>query len=430
MSILKDDLKYVWHPFTSLRSAQLPIPIVKAKNAILVDANGNEIIDAISSWWTNIHGHCNQYINKKIAEQIKTLDHVIFADVTHPQAVTLSKRLIEITNHQYRKVFFSDNGSTAVEVAIKMAIQYFANKGVTKRTKIIALENAYHGDTFGAMSAGARSTFTKAFDNFLFEVIHIPLPTMYNISEIENQLQSHFSETVCFIYEPLLQGAAGMQMYDSKALDTFLHICKANEIVTIADEVLTGFYRTGKLFAQDYLKHKSDIVCLSKGITGGYFPLGVTLANDRIVKAFEENDLEKTFFHGHSYTGNPIICSAANASLDLLLNENKTKKNINRIARQHQLFIEKKLKKIRTIQHVRQLGTVLAFDVKVNDSGYFSNLSQQIKSHFYNKNILLRPLGNTIYILPPYCITTQQLKVIYNEIEYFLSEIENESQAN
>ena len=415
------DKKYVWHPFTQAATAQDNIVITHGKNTLLFDENGKSYIDAISSWWTNIHGHCHPYIVEKIHTQLQTLEHVIFADITHPQAIQLSHRLVDLFRGNFDKVFFSDNGSTAVEVALKMALQYWYNIGKTRK-KIIAFEGAYHGDTFGAMSVGARSAFTAPFNDLMFEVVHIPLPNESNLENILHEINTQHSDAAAFIYEPLLQGAAGMLVYEASFLDKILKTIKANGTICIADEILTGFYRTGKLFASDYLQEKSDIICLSKAITGGFFPLGITLCQSNIYEAFFDNDYKKTFFHGHSYTANPTICAAANAALDLTLEE-QTHDNVQRIHHQHLQYIEE-LQALKNIENIRCLGTMLAFDIKQSKSGYFSNIAPKIKSHFYQRGIFLRPLGNTIYILPPYCISNEKLKRIYDEILIFLKNIE------
>lgn len=417
--ILKDK-KYVWHPFTQAATAIDNIVILSGKDALLFDENGKSYIDAVSSWWTNIHGHCNPYITQKIYEQLQTLEHVIFADCTHPQAIRLSERIIEIFEHHFAKVFFSDNGSTAVEVALKMALQYWHNTG-KPRQKILAFEGAYHGDTFGAMSVGARSSFTEPFNSLMFEVIHLPLPTQNNIQLIKNEINILGNRVAAFIYEPLLQGAAGMRTYDSLLLNEILMELKKNKVLCIADEILTGFYRTGALFASSFMHEKPDIICLSKAITGGFFPLGLTLCTAEIYEAFYDNDYKKTFFHGHSYTANPSICAAANASLDLTLNES-IQANIYNINKQHISFCET-LKNIKNVENIRVLGTLLAFEIQQKESGYFSNIAPKIKAYFYGKGIMLRPLGNTIYILPPYCIKNTELQYIYNEIINFLNTI-------
>src|SRR5882724_6481460 len=313
-SLAERDKKVVWHPFTAQKYMADPLPIVKAEGTCLIDANGKRYIDAISSWWVTLHGHGNPYIAEKLYEQAKTLEQVIFAGFTHEPAVRLAERLLEILPAAFSRIFYSDNGSTSTEVAVKMAIQYWWNKGDDTRNKILAFNNSYHGDTFGAMSVSDRSVFTLAFHNKLFEVIFIDAPH----GDEHLQPKIPVSEVACFIYEPLVQGAGGMKMYDAAGLNSLLKELHANDIICIADEVMTGFGRTGKLFASEYVEEKPDIICLSKGLTGGTMPLGVTACSDKIYEAFVYEDKMKTFFHGHSFTANPLGCTAALASLDLL----------------------------------------------------------------------------------------------------------------
>ncbi len=420
-SISQKDKDFVWHPFTHLKSAQENTIIERGSGAYFFDDKGNKIIDAISSWWVNLHGHCHPYISQKIAEQLAKCEHTIFSGYTHEPAVNLAERLIKILPVNQSKVFFSDNGSTAVEVALKMSLQYWHNKG-EERTTFIAFENAYHGDTFGGMSVGERNVFTNAFTNLLFEVVHFPLPNEKNSDLIKEQLtrmmQNH--KIAGFIFEPLVQGAAGMKMYGAMYLDEIIKLCKENKVITIADEVMTGFGRTGKLFASDHLKNKPDIICLSKGLTGGYMPLGVTSCSQFIYDAFVSDDKQKTFFHGHSYTANPLSCTAAVASLDVL-EEKATLESIERISNSHKKFLEK-IKSHRVLKEVRQTGTILAFELNTEEETHYLNAAaEKITAYFAKKNILMRPLGNVFYILPPYCVSNEDLENVYTEIESFLN---------
>ncbi|MBL7912870.1 MAG: adenosylmethionine--8-amino-7-oxononanoate transaminase [Bacteroidia bacterium] len=420
MSISEKDKQFVWHPFTHQLNAKPAINVVKGEGVYFFDDKGNKYIDAISSWWVNLHGHCNPYISKKVSEQLLNLEHSIFSDFTHAPAVTLAERLLGHLPKNQSKIFYSDNGSTAVEVALKMTLQYWHNQKINK-TLFIAFENAYHGDTFGGMSVGARNVFNNAFENSLFNVAHIPLPTQENINDLKNtiQLWSEQHEIAGFIFEPLVQGASGMLMYDAELLDELLATCKENNIVTIADEVMTGFGRTGKFFANDHLNNKADIICLSKGLTGGYMPLGVTSCAQFIYDAFLSADRTKTFFHGHSYTANPTACSAALASVDLL-EKTETWQQIKMIEEQHLQF-KKKMETNSKLKDVRVLGTIIAFELKTEENThYLNNASQMISDFFLQKGILLRPLGNIFYILPPYIITKEELKYIYAAIEEFL----------
>ncbi|MGZ3863906.1 MAG: adenosylmethionine--8-amino-7-oxononanoate transaminase [Bacteroidia bacterium] len=414
------DEKHIWHPFTHLKYAETPVNIIGSQGAHYFDENGYKYIDAISSWWVNLHGHSHMYIADKVFQQLKNNAHSIFSGFTHPAAIELGERLIEKLPDNFSKVFFSDDGSTSVEVALKMALQYWNNTGVAK-TKIIAFEDAYHGDTFGSMSVGARNVFTNAFSPLLFDVLRIPVPTEENFDAVKRELKSYVKEgDICaFIFEPLILGAGGMQMYDAKHLDELILICRNEKIICIADEVMTGFGRTGKFFATDHLENKPDIICLSKGITGGVMPLGVTACAEFIYDAYVSDDKNKTFFHGHSYTANPTACAAANASLDLM-DRKETFANIKRIAGQHSIFAEK-IKFHEKVKDARCLGTILALEIKNPEkTGYMNSLSEKISSWFLEQGIILRPLGNVLYILPPYCISNDDLSYIYSNIETFL----------
>ena len=421
MTLVDRDLKVIWHPYTQMKTALPPIPIVRGEGALLFDEDGKSYIDAIASWWVNIHGHAHPYIAKKVSEQLSTLEHVIFAGFTHPAAVELAERLLAIFPDNQAKAFYSDNGSTAVEVAIKMCLQYWHNKNV-HRTKILAFKNAYHGDTFGAMAVSGRSAFTAAFDNLLFDVEFIDLPTSQNINDLKSEISDLKSNLACFIFEPLVQGAAGMLMYDAQYLDELMAHCRAENILLIADEVFTGFGRTGKLFACEYLSTRPDIMCFSKGITGGTMALGLTTCAQHIYDAFLSDDRLKTLFHGHSYTANAVTCAAGLASLDLLL-EPTTMESIKMIEEKHRQFALK-IKDHKNIRTTRQTGTILVIEWETkDDTSYFNSLRDKLYVYFLEAGIILRPLGNILYILPPYCITNQQLNYIYSKIETALEEI-------
>jgi adenosylmethionine-8-amino-7-oxononanoate aminotransferase len=416
MSFSDKDRSYIWHPYTSLGEAGDNIVISSAKGVYLYTDKGEKILDAISSWWVNLHGHSNEYINNALAAQASVLEHVIFAGFTHEPAIRLSERLLKILPGDQKKIFFSDNGSTAVEAAIKMAYQYWFNQGLKKK-KIIALQGAFHGDTFGAMSAGERGAFSRPFQSLLFEAIHIDFPTKDNEEIVLKRFEDACSDedVAAFIYEPLLQGASGMRIYSKEILNKMLHVAKKNNIVCIADEVFTGFGRTGKLFASEYAQEKPDIICLSKGLTGGYLPMGITACNEKILTPFVTSDKSKTFFHGHSYTANPLACSVALASLDLLLEE-KCQKQILMISRMHREF-QKQISGIKQVREVRTLGTLLALEIETQEkSGYFNSLRDHLYYSFLKKCLLLRPLGNVIYVLPPYPITESELKTVYSRI--------------
>ncbi len=419
-TLAERDQAVIWHPYTQMQNAQPPIPIVWGEGVYLIAEDGKKYIDAVSSWWVNIHGHAHPYIAEKVAEQLKVLEHVIFAGFTHPVAVELAERLLAILPDNQKRVFYSDNGSTAVEVALKMCFQYWSNTG-RPRTKVVAFRDSYHGDTFGAMAVSARSAFTRPFEQLLFDVEFIDLPCPENIDRLKSQLSALSSQLSAFIFEPLVQGAGGMNMYEARYLDELMMHCRELGILTIADEVMTGFGRTGKLFATDHLNSKPDVMCFSKGITGGTMALGVTTCSSRIYDAFLSDDKLKTLFHGHSFTANPVACSAALASLDILLSD-ETLDNISRIVQMHQSFAAQ-IKDNPKLRTVRQTGTILALEWETGDNtSYFNNLRDELYNFFLKEGIILRPLGNIIYIMPPYCISNEQLDYIYKKIEEALAQ--------
>lgn len=415
MTLSERDKKVIWHPYTQAACEPDPIPIVSAKGAKLYSEDGRSLIDAISSWWVNLHGHSHPYINQKISEQLNKFEHLIFAGFTHQPAIELAERLIEILPKNQKRVFYSDDGSTAVEVAIKMAIQYHYNNG-RSLNRIIALDGAYHGDTFGAMSLSQRAAFNKPFENFLFEVSFVPAPLAgfetLCLEQIKRELLA--GGVGAIIVEPLIQGAAGMRMYSPKILSEIVCLAKEHNVLIIFDEVFTGFGRTGKLFAADYIEFTPDIVALSKALTAGYLPLGATTATEEIYSSFLSEERQKMFLHGHSYTANPIACTAALASLDLLL-EKSTLDAINRISKSHNDFLFS-INNHATALNPRNLGTILAIDI-VGQSGYYAAIRQKLVDHFIKRGVLIRPLGNVIYCVPPLCITNEELQSVYNAIE-------------
>lgn len=415
------DLEVIWHPYTQMQTAPAPIGIVRGEGACLYDEDNNEYIDATSSWWVNIHGHAHPHIAQQLAAQALQLQHCIFAGYTHPPAVNLAERLLPLLPGHQRRVFYSDNGSTAVEVAIKMALQYWHNKG-QRRNKILAFKNAYHGDTFGAMSVSGRSVFTRVFDDFLFEVHFLDVPTKDNVADIIATVEAP-EQIAAFIFEPLLQGSGGMVMYDVPGFEQLLQYCRQQQILLIADEVMTGFGRTGKNFAMESLETAPDMVCLSKGLTGGSMALGITTCTNDIYEAFLSADKLKTLFHGHSFTANPLACTVALASLDLF-EDPACALNRQRIHENHQRFL-RELKQVDIIKNARLLGTILAFElVTDNADGYTNNLADYLHRFFRSKRIMLRPLGNTLYILPPYCITDEQLSAVYDSIRALVQSLQ------
>lgn len=415
MTLTEKDRTCIWHPFTQAQTARDPIPIVRAKGIYLYTEEGNSYLDGISSWWVNLHGHAHPYIVEKIKTQAERLEHVIFADFTHSSAVELASRILEIVPGNLSKVFYSDNGSTAVEVAIKMALQYWQNKNINK-TKVICFKNSYHGDTFGAMSAAGRNEFNKPFWKQLFDVESIDPPMKGREDESLHQLQSilHKGEAACFIFEPLVLGSGGMIIYSGSGLDSLIQLCHKHEVLTIADEVMTGFGRTGTLFACEQIHQKTDFVCLSKGLTGGFLPLGATVCAEKIYHAFLGSHLHQAFLHGHSYTANPLACSSALASLDLLL-EKTCVLQIKMIESCHKSFCERWRSHPKLIR-CESLGTILALEYKAESTSYFQPIRDRLYEFFLSKGILLRPLGNVLYVLPPYCIQSHELELIYAEI--------------
>jgi adenosylmethionine-8-amino-7-oxononanoate aminotransferase len=406
-SLQTDDSSSVWHPFTPQLSDEKNVVIVRGEGACVYDESGREYIDAISSWWVNLHGHCHPFITERVKQQLNQLEHVLFSGYTHAPAIELAAKLKALLPYM-SKVFYSDDGSTSVEVALKMAFQFWHNQS-QPRKKIIAFENAYHGDTFGSMSVGARNVFSRAFESLLFEVVHIPVPVAGKEKQSIDALRKAIdADTAAFIFEPLVQGAAGMIMYSADVLNELIGICKEYNIITIADEVMTGFGRTGKMFATDYCANKPDIICLSKGITGGFMPLGATMCTERIYSAYVTADRTKTFFHGHSYTANPLACAAACANLEWFEKGN-VMQSVNRIA-DFMADAVRELEKIETVVNARVCGTILAVELKTDENaGYLNSIGDKVAVFFQERGIILRPLGNVIYLIPPYCSTDDEL---------------------
>ncbi len=404
-------------------TARPPVAIVRGEGALLYDEDGREYIDAISSWWVNVHGHAHPYIAERVAEQLRSLEHVIFAGFTHEPAVILAERLLKVLPDNQSRIFYSDNGSTAVEVAVKMALQYWRNRG-HKRQKLIVLSNSYHGDTFGAMSVSVRDLFTEPFWELLFDVVVVDAPVGGKGDEALAQLERavNSDDIAAFIFEPLLQGAGGMIVHDAAPLDRMLALCKEYKIPTIADEVLTGFGRTGKFFASDYLINKPDIICLSKGLTGGTMALGATSCTEEIYEAFLSDDKRKSLFHGHSYTGNPIACAAALASLDLF-EKKETWDDVARVSLRQKAFVSA-ISKHERVRNPRRIGTVMAFDVAAKGkTGYLNNLRDWMNDFCIDRRVIVRPLGNVMYLIPPYCITDSQLESVYSVLTAMLQEL-------
>ncbi len=415
MTLQERDKKHLWHPLTQHKLHPDHLAITKAKGAVLYDDAGKEYIDGIASWYTCMYGHCNATITNKVAAQMQQLDHVVFAGFTHEPAVQLSEELIKVLPENQEKLFFSDNGSTSIDIAIKMALQYHFNNG-EKRGKIIALEDGFHGDTFGAMSVSGLSVYNGPFEDFFIDVARIQVPTKENFELVKEQFIALLKENnvAAFVYEPLVQGAAAMKMFDGTLLDALLAIAKEHHVLCIADEVMTGFGKTGKNFASEHLVNQPDIICLSKALTAGLVPMAITSCTQNVYDAFLSDELGKGFFHGHTYSANPVACTAALAGIELLQSE-EMQQNIARITASHKRF-DARIKNHPKIKETRQLGVIYALDLAVEMDRY-GDLRYKLFHFFMENGVCLRPLGNTIYILAPYVITDQQLEKVYQVIE-------------
>jgi adenosylmethionine-8-amino-7-oxononanoate aminotransferase len=417
MNLQEKDSQHLWHPYTQHKTAALPIAITRGEGALLWDENQKEYIDAIASWWVNPFGHSNKYIADAIYKQLTTLEHVLFGGFTHEPAVLLAEKLMAILPSNQKKLFFSDNGSTAVEIAIKVSLQYFYNNG-QKKTTIIAFENAFHGDTFGAMAASGISFFTESFQGMLIDVVRIPVPVKGKEQESFHALKEAIKDNDCsaFLFEPLVQGAAGMVMYAPESLDELIEICQENNVLTIADEVMTGFGKTGKTFACDFLNQQPDMMCLSKALTGGTIPMAITTFTSALFEAFYDDDINKALFHGHTFTGNPTGCAAALASLELLQSQ-EMQHNLVRINDSH-LDFQKRVQNHPMVTATRVLGVIFALEIKTETSeSYYGTLRNKLYDFFIANGVIIRPVGNIVYILPPYVITDAQLKKVYDVVE-------------
>jgi len=421
--------KHIWYPFTIIKGSPAPHKVKSANGVWLELENGEKVLDCISSWWVNILGHAHPDIAQAIYEQAKQLEHVIFAGFTHDPAEELAQKISQKLPGDLNRVFFSDNGSTSVEVAMKMAYQYWKNIGEDRKT-FICFEGAYHGDTFGAMSAGERSMFSEVFKELLFDVEFLPFPETWMgdeevskkedriIDHLEQLLTSHPERYAGIMIEPLVQGAGGMRMCRPEFIQKLHWVNRQYNTLLIFDEVMTGFGRTGTWFASDRAQVEPDIICLSKGLTGEFLPLSLTVCNSSIYEAFNSSDPVKTFWHGHSYTANPLGCAAALASMGLL-EENSMYSEMENYHKKH---IED-LKSNQKLKNFRVTGTIAAMDIKTEDkSGYLNPVAQKIKKESISKGVLLRPLGNVLYLMPPYCITTDELAMVYEKIEELMGE--------
>ena len=414
------DRRHVWHPYTQHFDAPPPPLVTRAAGAYLYDARGRRIFDAISSWWVTLHGHAHPAIAAAVAAQAGALEQVIFAGFTHEPAARLAAALVDALPAGLTRVFYSDDGSTAVEVALKMALQYWECRG-ERRPLIAALEHAYHGDTFGAMAASARGVFTAPFERHLFEVARLPDPSedpSATLAALDRLLEHRRADLAAVIVEPQLLGAGGMRVWDAATLRAIRERTAAAGVLLIADEVLTGFGRTGPTFACGGAGITPDIVCLSKGLTGGFLPLGATVAREEIFVAFASPDRRRTLFHGHSYTANPIACAAALASLALLDESSAHARQT--IEATHRSYLARLAAHPR-VHRPRVLGTVAAFDLDTAPD-YLSSAGRALGPFALERGVLLRPLGNVVYVLPPYCATADDLGCAYGVIEQFLDE--------
>ena len=410
----------VWHPFTQHGLGE-PIPeIARGEGAVLHTVDGAQVIDAISSWWVTTHGHAHPKIAAAIAEQAARLDQIIFAGWTHAPAEELAQALRALMPQNLTRVFYSDSGSTSVEVALKMALGYWLNRGEA-RHRIVVMEHGYHGDTIGAMSVGARGAFNRAYEPLLFDVVSIPFPAEGAEQRTLDSLEKACRDgAAAFIVEPLVLGAGGMLVYSARTLSEMRRICERYGTLFIADEVMTGWGRTGTLLACEQAGIEPDILCLSKGLTGGAIPLAVTMACEPVFQAHCSADRADMFFHSSSYTANPIACAAANANLAIWREEPVSARIASLGERQAGQLTE--LAKYQKVTNLRRAGTITAFDVGEAD-GYLSDLAPRMLARFREKNVLLRPLGNTVYVMPPFCIDDRQLAQVYEVICEVVDEI-------
>lgn len=446
---IREDLKNIWHPYTQMKDCEFlpPIFIEKAEGIYLYDSKGKQYMDTISSWWCNIHGHCHPHIMRAIKDQTEKLDHVLFAGFTHKEAIKLSSNLLDITGNHIKKVFYSDDGSTAVEAAIKMSFQYWQNTGQKNKTKFVSLDKAYHGDTIGTMSLGGISQYTEIFEPLFYKTYKVPTPYCYRcpmnaekdncafecLKPLKELLAEKHQEIAGLIIEPLLLAAAGMIVYPVEYLDGVGRLAKKFGIHLIVDEVATGFGRTGKMFAHEHSDIVPDFLCISKGLTSGTLPLAVTMTTNEVYDAFYGDYEEgKTFFHGHTYTGNPIACSAANASLEIFKKE-KTIDNLHVKIN----ILKENLAKFTTLKYVgdiRQIGLIGAIELvkdKKTKAGFDMDerIGLQIYKKGLEKNIILRPLGNIVYVYLPLVINIDEIKEVlrklYSIIKEFCEEYKN-----
>ena len=435
------DSASIWHPYTQMKTAPPPLPIVRAEGVYLYTEDGRRLLDGISSWWVNIHGHAHPELNAALAAQAAQLEHVLFAGATHEPAVALAEQLISILPARLTRIFYSDNGSTAVEVALKMAWQYWQNSGQPARREFVALHHAFHGDTVGAMSVSELSAFSKPFEGLLLPVHRVHSSYCYRcpmglkrseceidcLGDLERVLKERQNAVAAVIVEPMLQGAGGMIVWPAEFLSGVRRLCDKYDTLMIADEILTGFGRTGRMFACEHAGVSPDLICLSKALTGGYLPLAVTGVREGIYEAFLDDDRSKAFFHGHSYTANPLACAVALASLALFRKQN----TLERVGRMEKQFAKRlgELRNISVVGDVRGIGGVAAIELDESTStehtsGYLSSLGPRLYDAFLRRGLLLRPLGSILYFMPPYAITDQEVDWAFDQIRDVLRELE------
>jgi adenosylmethionine-8-amino-7-oxononanoate aminotransferase len=404
----------IWHPFTQHALQPAMTRVARAAGAYLTTQDGRQILDAISSWWVITHGHCHPHIVRAIKKQAEECDQIIFAGHTHEPAERLAERLVHVVPAGLEHVFFSDSGSTSVEVALKMALGYWRNIG-EPRSRIIVMEASYHGDTIGTMSAGARGVFNQAYEPLLFDVDRVPFPAVGQEDATLTALDAACRRNAAaFVVEPLVLGAGGMLMYAPRVLAEMRRICATSGVLFVADEVMTGWGRTGSLFACDQAQVSPDVACYSKGLTGGSLPLAVTMCRPEIFDAHYSTDRSRTFFHSSSYTANPIACAAALANLEIWESE-PVAERIAKLAHLQAARLDR-FRDDPRFENVRQTGTIAALDLKASDPGYLAGIGPKLLAFFRSRDLLLRPLGNTIYVLPPYCVTAGDLDIVYDAI--------------
>ena len=435
MTLVDRDLARLWHPYTQMQTAPPPIPVVRGEGIYLYTEDGRRILDGISSWWVNIHGHSHPKLNEALARQARELEHVIFAGFTHRPAVELAERLVEVLPEGLHRIFYSDDGSTAVEAALKMAYQYWSNRGEPERRLFVSLEFAYHGDTVGTMSVSEESVFTKAFEDLLFRVARADAPYCYRcplglerstcaidcLGSLEQILREEKGRVAGVIVEPMLQAAGGMIVWPREFLSGVRKLCDEHKTLLIADEVMTGFGRTGRMFACEHGPVRPDIACLSKGLSAGYLPLAATVATDDVYEAFLSDDRTKTFFHGHSFTANPLGCAVGLASLDIFREEG-TLQRIAALEKQLREGLEP-MRSLNCVGDVRIIGGVGIVELAEGD-GYLSDIGPRLYREFLDRGLLLRPLGNVIYFMPPYVITEEETNRVIEQMGEVLRELD------